>query len=160
MPQHDDEVGERLARAALRTRRCVAVAESLTGGALSARLAKLSDASEWYRGGVVAYSSDVKRRVLSVPPGPVVSEAAAIAMAEGVAALLGADVAVSVTGVGGPEPQDGAPQGTVWMGLHAASHTAARCFRFGGSSDDVVRQTCDAALAWLLACVDGAEARR
>lgn len=160
MPQHDDEAGERLARAALRTRRSIAVAESLTGGALSARLARLSDASEWYRGAVVAYASEVKHDVLAVPPGPVVSQTAARAMADGVASLLGADVTISVTGVGGPAPQDGAPQGTVWMALHDHDETAARCFRFDGSAADVVRDTCDAALEWLLECVAGAESRR
>jgi nicotinamide-nucleotide amidase len=159
MPQHDDD-GERLARAALRAERSIAVAESLTGGALSARLARLSDASEWYRGAVVAYSSEVKRHVLNVPLGPVVSEAAAVAMADGVASLLTADVSISVTGVGGPEPQDGAPQGTVWMALHDGDATSARCCRFDGSSEEVVRHTCDAAVQWLLECVDGPESPR
>jgi nicotinamide-nucleotide amidase len=158
MTEHDD-VGERLAQAALRAHRSVAVAESLTGGALSARLARLADASEWYRGAVVAYSSEVKRHVLAVPPGPVVSEAAAVAMAEGAASLLRADVTISVTGVGGPEPQDGEPKGTVWMALRDDDEISARCFRFDGSSVAVVRATCDAALGWLLECVGDSEPR-
>jgi nicotinamide-nucleotide amidase len=158
MPQHGDDVGERLARAAMKAQRSIAVAESLTGGALSARLARLSGASEWYRGAVVAYSSEVKRHVLTVPLGPVVSETAAIAMADGVASLLTADMSISVTGVGGPEPQDGAAPGTVWMAVHQDHETSARCLWFDGSSEDVVRHTCDAALEWLLQCLDDADA--
>lgn len=105
--------------------RTLAVAESLTGGMLSSRLAEAEDASEWYRGAVVAYSRDVKHSVLEVPPGPVVSEPAAAAMATGVARLLGADIAIGITGVGGPDEQDGQPPGTVWVALcgHGDVHT-------------------------------------
>jgi len=64
----DDEVGLRIARAARSLPRSIAIAESLTGGALSARLARLPDASEWYRGAVVTYAADVKHSVLGAPP--------------------------------------------------------------------------------------------
>jgi PncC family amidohydrolase len=66
---------------------------------------------------VVAYASDVKRRLLSVGPGPVVSERAAREMALGVAELLGADLGLSLTGVAGPAAQDDQPPGTVFIGL-------------------------------------------
>jgi nicotinamide-nucleotide amidase len=95
----------------------VAVAESLTGGLLSSRLAAASAASEWFCGAVVAYSRRVKHEVLGVPAGPVVSRAAAVAMARGAATLLGADLSVALTGAGGPEPQDGQPPGTVWLAV-------------------------------------------
>jgi nicotinamide-nucleotide amidase len=95
----------------------LAVAESLTGGLVAARLVNVVGASTWFRGGVVAYSSDVKHQLLDVPPGPVVSEAAARAMADGVRSALGADVGLSVTGVAGPDPQDGEKPGTVFMGI-------------------------------------------
>src|SRR5688572_4998019 len=93
----------------------VAVAESLTGGMLSSRLARREGASDWFRGGVVAYSRLTKERLLGIGDVPVVSEAAARAMAENVARLLSADLAVAVTGVGGPDPEDGVPPGTVWI---------------------------------------------
>src|SRR4051794_35138508 len=92
---------ERLADLVDRAGITVVVAESLTGGELSARLAATPGSGSWYRGGVVAYASEVKRSVLDVPPGPVVSEAAATAMAAGVCRLLDADLSVSVTGVAG-----------------------------------------------------------
>ena len=152
MPDHDDEddeVGVRIARAARELPRTIAIAESLTGGALSSRLARLEDASDWYRGAVVTYASDVKHSVLGAPPGEVVSEVAARALADGVATLLDADVAVAVTGVGGPDPQDGESPGTVWMALHTPAGTTARCCTFGGGPEAVVEQTCDAAVSWL-----------
>lgn len=95
----------------------VAVAESLTGGMVASALAEASGASKWFRGAVVAYASDVKHELLGVPPGPVVSAPAAEAMASGVRKLLSADVAVALTGAGGPDPQDNQPPGTVFFGL-------------------------------------------
>src|SRR4051794_20044695 len=116
----DDEqrqLAEQVASAAKRAGLRIAVAESLTGGLLASRLSAATDASDWFRGGVVAYDRAVKHELLGVPEGPVVSEAAARAMAEGVATMLRADVAIALTGVGGPEPQDDQPPGTVWFGL-------------------------------------------
>jgi nicotinamide-nucleotide amidase len=95
----------------------VGLAESLTGGLAASRLVNVPGASAWFRGAVVSYASVVKFDVLGVPEGPVVSEAAAIAMADGARAVLGADVGLSITGVAGPDPQDGRPPGTVYVGL-------------------------------------------
>jgi PncC family amidohydrolase len=95
----------------------VGVAESLTGGMLSSRLARRAAASEWFAGGVVSYAPRVKHELLGVGPGPVVSEAAAVDMAEGVRRLLSVDVGAAVTGVGGPDPQDGVAAGTVWAAV-------------------------------------------
>ena len=95
----------------------LAVAESLTGGLVGSRLVNVIGASGWFRGGVVAYASDVKFSVLGVPRGPVVSLEAARAMAAGACRVLGADVGLGVTGVAGPEDQDGRPPGTVMVGL-------------------------------------------
>src|SRR5690349_12145520 len=92
----------------------VAVAESLTGGLLGAALAEAPGAARWYAGGIVAYARHVKHSVLDVPPGPVVSPDAALAMAAGAARIMSAEYAVSLTGSGGPEPQDGQPPGTVF----------------------------------------------
>lgn len=144
-----DPLDAQLAEAARSARRSIAIAESLTGGLLSSRLAGLPGAGEWYLGAVVAYASSVKHDVLGVPDVPVVSEAAAEALADGVAGLLHADVSLTVTGVGGPGPQDGVAAGTVWIGLRDHEGTRARGFRFGGEPADVLRQTCDAAIGWL-----------
>ena len=98
------------------------LAESLTGGLAAARLVNVPGASAWFRGSVVSYASEVKFDVLGVPEGPVVSEAAARAMAEGARRVLGADVGLSITGVAGPGTQDGQPPGTVFVGLAREGH--------------------------------------
>ena len=109
----EDAVASRLVRREL----TLAVAESVTGGLIASRLVNVVGASTWFRGGVVSYASDVKFDVLGVPHGPVVSVIAAEAMATGVRTLLGSDVGLSVTGVAGPEEQDGQPAGTVFVGV-------------------------------------------
>ena len=95
----------------------LAVAESVTGGLIASRLVNVAGASTWFRGGVVSYSSEVKFDVLGVTPGPVVSADAAEAMALGVRNLLKSDIGLSVTGVAGPDEQEGQPAGTVFVGL-------------------------------------------
>ena len=95
----------------------LAVAESLTGGLVGARLAAVPGASDVFRGAIVSYASDVKFSLLEVPQGPVVSLNAARAMALGVRNRLGADVGIATTGVAGPAEQEGHPPGTVFLGL-------------------------------------------
>jgi len=93
------------------------LAESVTGGLVSGRLTAIPGASDVLRGSVVSYASEVKFDLLDVPRGPVVSEAAAIAMAEGARRVLGSDVALSLTGVAGPAEQDGQPVGTLCIAV-------------------------------------------
>ena len=93
------------------------VAESLTGGLIASRLVNVPGASAWFRGGVVAYDSQVKFDVLGVPAGPVVTAAAAAAMAEGAARVTGSDVGLGITGVAGPDDQEGVAPGTIFVGL-------------------------------------------
>ena len=128
----------------------VGVAESLTGGLLANRFARAEGASDWFRGGVVAYSAEVKHRLLAVRPGPVVSRGAVVDMARGAARLVGAELAVAVSGVGGPDPQDGLAPGTVWIAVVAAGHEQAGLHRFDGDPDEVCAATCDAAIALVL----------
>ena len=107
----------------------LAVAESLTGGLIASRLVNVAGASNWFRGGLVSYASEVKYDLLGVARGPVVSPDAAIAMARGVADLLGSEIGLGVTGVAGPDEQDGQPAGTVFVGLVIdgnAQHVALR----------------------------------
>ncbi len=114
----DDETMEDAIANLLRQRSLtLGVAESVTGGIIASRLVDVVGASTWFKGGVVSYASQVKFDVLGVPNGPVVSAEAAIAMASGAASVLNADCAVSVTGVAGPDPQDGHEVGTVFVGI-------------------------------------------
>lgn len=127
------------------------VAESLTGGLVTEVLARGPNASQWLRGGVVAYASEVKHELLGVRAGPVVSEAAAIDMAAGVVQVLGGDIGLAVTGAGGPDPQDGQPPGTVWMAIHRDGTTRAQLHRFPGGPAAVCDAACRALIEWLRA---------
>lgn len=114
----DDDTMESVVLDLLRARGLtLGVAESLTGGMIGSRLCDVPGASAVFRGGVVSYATDVKQSVLGVPAGPVVTEAAAIAMAVGARRVLGADVAIAATGVAGPTPQEDQPPGTVCMAV-------------------------------------------
>jgi nicotinamide-nucleotide amidase len=110
-----EELVDQIATIAQRKNLSVGVAESLTGGQISTALAAGTDAAQWYRGSVVAYASEVKFDLLGVPPGPVNTAACASRMAAGTHSVLGCDVAVSATGVGGPGPDEDVPPGTVFI---------------------------------------------
>lgn len=122
-----------LGRAGLR----VAVAESLTGGLVTARLTEHPGASDVVRGGVVSYASDVKFDVLGVPRGPVVTEEAAAAMAEGVARQLGAEVGLATTGVAGPATSEGVAPGTVCLATWCDGEDQSITVRFPGDRTQV-----------------------
>jgi nicotinamide-nucleotide amidase len=92
----------------------------------------------------------VKHEVLKVPEGPIISEACAAGMAEGVSSLLGADLAVAVTGVGGPDEQEGQPPGSVWFGVFADGEARAEFRRFSGEPAQIVDATTAHALQLLL----------
>ncbi len=92
-------------------------AESVTGGLVSGRLTGIPGASQVFTGSIVSYDSEVKFDLLGVDRGPVVSEAAAVQMAEGVRRVLGCDVGLALTGVAGPGEQDGRKPGTLCIGV-------------------------------------------
>lgn len=124
----------------------IAVAESLTSGAVASTVGAGAGASVWFAGAVVAYQQDVKERVLNVPAGtdPCSAECAE-QLATGVRELLVADVAVATTGVGGPEPDDGHPAGTVFLGWATAAASGSRFFTVDGDPAHVlVRTTAEA----------------
>lgn len=93
------------------------LAESVTGGLVAGRLTGVPGASEVFRGAVVSYASDVKFDLLDVSEGPVVTEEAAIEMAEGVRKVLQSDVGLALTGVAGPSEQDGMRPGTLFAAV-------------------------------------------
>ncbi|MGR0218429.1 CinA family protein [Agromyces sp. ZXT2-6] len=137
-----DEIG-RLARDRSMS---VAAAESLTSGAIGSALGRGEQASEWFAGAVVAYSEGVKREVLGVTAESVLTPQCARELATGVADLLGADVAVAVTGVGGPDPEEGLPPGTVYAAVSVGDEVTDAAWRFDGDPSAVVEQTALAAL--------------
>jgi nicotinamide-nucleotide amidase len=71
-------------------------------------------------------------------------------MAAGACRLLGADISVAVTGVAGPDDQDGEPPGTVWLALAHDGRASTRLERFSGSPEEIVDATCTCALEWVI----------
>ena len=114
----DDETMESVVLDLLRERSMrLAVAESVTGGLVGARLAAVPMASEVLTGTMVAYSKDLAAKWFEMPPGPIVSREAVMAMANGVRQALNAEVGLAVTGVASPSESSELPVGTVFFGL-------------------------------------------
>jgi nicotinamide-nucleotide amidase len=132
------------------------VAESLTSGQLAADLGAGPDASTWFRGGVVAYASQIKFDLLGVSPGPVVTAECAHQMAMGAAHLLGADSVVAATGVGGPEPEEGEPPGTVFVAALVRGRETCERLDLTGMPAEVLGQTRAHALRVLLSAMRAA----
>jgi nicotinamide-nucleotide amidase len=133
----------------------VAAAESLTGGLVAAALTDVPGASNAFRGGVVAYATELKAQLLNVDVtmlkrhGPVYAPVAA-AMAEGIRQRLGATIGVATTGVAGPGPQDGHPAGTVHIAVSLAGDTVVRTVALPGNRDEVRRLSVERVLGLLL----------
>ena len=122
------------------------LAESVTGGLVAGRLTGIPGASDVFRGSIVSYASDVKFDVLGVSVGPVVSAAAAAAMADGARRVLNADVAMSLTGVAGPVEQDDMPVGTLFVGIADAAGTVTHQLRMPGQRDQMRQMSVISAL--------------
>ena len=131
-------------------------AESCTGGLAAKELTDVPGASAVFVGGVVSSWSEIKAKVLGVPRPLLVeygavSEPVARAMAEGARRLTGADIALAVTGVAGPDRDDrGNAVGTVFIALAAESATVCRPLSLSGSRD-AIRAAAVSALWALLA---------
>jgi len=131
------------------------LAESVTGGLVAGRITGVPGASEVFRGSVVSYASEVKFDVLGVPEGPVVSEAAAEAMAIGARRVLGADVGLALTGVAGPTEQEGMPVGTLCVGLAIGEQVLSHTFRLAGQRDQMRQMSVITALNLLRGVLTG-----
>ena len=146
----DDDTIESVTLDLMRSRGItLGLAESVTGGLVSGRLTAVPGASDVLRGAVVSYASDVKFELLGVPEGPVVSEAAAGAMAAGARRALGADVGLALTGVAGPAEQDGMPVGTLCVGIDDGSTAVTRTFRLPGQREQMRQMSVITALDFL-----------
>lgn len=125
----------------------IGAAESVTGGQLSYLITRQPGAGDVFAGGLVTYQTEVKQRLLDVPGGPVVSHSAAEAMAVGARRVLACDLVVSITGVAGPDPQDGQPVGRVFIGnVFADKPVASARYDFAGDPD-VIRHLATVAAA-------------
>jgi nicotinamide-nucleotide amidase len=158
----DDQLqhqASRLGASLLRRGQRAATAESCTGGFIAKCLTDIPGSSNWFERGYVTYSNASKTADLGVPAGLIarhgaVSEPVARAMARGALRASGADLAVAVTGIAGPDGgMPGKPVGTVWFAWArrqgARITVNSRCRRFKGSRDAVRRQTVASAIAGL-----------
>ncbi|MGI5269947.1 CinA family protein [Nonomuraea sp. CA-218870] len=130
----------------------LAVAESLTGGLIGATITAVPGSSRVFRGGVISYATDLKHGLLGVPDdllrreGAVHPEVAA-AMAAGAARLCEATYGLAVTGVAGPEPQDGQPVGTVFAAVSGpGGRSWGRRLSLQGSRERIRVETVDEAI--------------
>jgi nicotinamide-nucleotide amidase len=131
----------------------IGTAESLTGGLVCAALTDVPGASTVVRGGVVAYATDLKARVLGVDPELLarvgaVDAAVARQLAAGASRVLGAAIGVATTGVAGPDPQDGVEVGVVYIAV-AGALSGERRAHYTGDRDAIRRATVRGALELL-----------
>ena len=138
----------------------LAVAVSMTGGLLAAALTETPGASLTFRGGVVVYATDLKASLAGVPEavlsahGPV-SAPVAGALAGGVRRRLSATYGVGLTGVAGPDPQDGRPVGTVYVGLAGPHQGTVRLLELTGDRAAIRAGAVQAALGLLAELLSG-----
>jgi nicotinamide-nucleotide amidase len=160
----EEELEEVLAKLLLGRKQSLALAESCTGGYVAHRLTRIPGSSRWFKGGVVAYSNEAKQSILGVDPESIaqfgaVSQTVAEQMAAAARKVFGADFALSLTGVAGP---DGGsvekPVGTVWIGLAGAFGTEARLFRFGTDRLRNIERSALASMDWLRKTLEVLEA--
>ena len=140
-------------------------AESCTGGLAAKRMTDLPGASAVFKGGVVSYTNEVKQNVLGVPQALLeeygaVSEQVAAAMARGARKVLGCDLALAVTGVAGPDPDDrGNPVGLVYVALAAPDGVRVRTLHQGMGRERIritsASHAFDMARRWLTGLPDG-----
>lgn len=158
--EHDPSLEVQLNEASRRGARfTIATAESCTGGDVARRIIRIGGSSAYFIGSVVAYANDVKQRVLGVPeailanPGAV-SEPCARAMAEGVRILMGTDLAVSTTGIAGPDGGTARkPVGLVYIALAHAGGTIVEEHHFPGDRAAVIEAATERALTLLVEAI-------
>ena len=137
----------------------LASAESCTGGAIASKLTALAGASDYFLGGVVSYSNEVKEKALGVQHSTLlahgaVSEETVREMVTGVRNRLGSDYAVATTGIAGPgggTPDK--PVGTVWIGITTPKQVIAKKMHFTGRREQVIERTCNEVYASLIRIV-------
>ena len=130
----------------------MSVAESCTGGLLASKITEVAGSSEWFSGGVVSYSNELKQKLLAVDNGLIaeygaVSVPVARAMVIGVAHCTASQVAVSVTGIAGPTGgTEDKPVGTVFFGIFVNNTVTEHHFTFSGSRREIQEITAQTAL--------------
>ena len=154
---HSINLTKTLAEILLSRNWTLSLAESCTGGLVSATLTELAGSSEWFERGYITYSNEAKKECLDVPAQLIeshgaVSEPVAKAMAEGARINSGSDVAISITGIAGPSGGTAEkPVGTVCFGWATENQTLSKTIHFDGDRQAVRQQATEFALTELIA---------
>lgn len=139
----DNSLAQVVVQAMIKANLSITAAESLTAGEFQSTIGGVAGVSAIFPGGFVTYANAAKHQLVNVPQtvidqDGVVSEAAAIAMADGARAQLGTDTALSFTGVAGPDSLEGQPAGTVWIGLaYRDQPTVGKLYHFVGDRQKI-----------------------
>lgn len=161
-PNQPDQAAAEALRLLRRHGWTIATCESITGGGIGATLTSVPGSSAVFRGGLITYATDLKVTLAGVDASfvaenGVINERTAREMADGAARRCRTDVGLSATGVAGPDSEDGAAPGTVWLGLALPAgwddRLRARRLDLPGDRSQVRAQTIQGALAWLIECL-------
>ena len=150
----EDTLPEALGKELLSRKQTIAFAESCTGGLASSLMTDVPGSSEYVKGSVISYTNEVKNQVLNVSKTTLskkgaVSEEAALEMAKGARELVGADMAVSITGLAGPGGGTRKkPVGLVYIAVADTSGISCRKFNFAGTRTQIKHRAAMAALGF------------
>ncbi|MBO4403052.1 MAG: CinA family nicotinamide mononucleotide deamidase-related protein, partial [Bacteroidales bacterium] len=140
----------------LRLGKSLSTAESCTGGGIASRITAMPGASAYYKGGVVAYSNELKEKLLGVSHETLadhgaVSEETVREMAEGIRKISGSDYAIATTGIAGPGGGTAEkPVGTVWIGIASAEKTVTKLLHLSDQRANVIERTCNQVFSELI----------
>lgn len=156
MPTPEEDIGRLLREKGL----TVGTVESATGGLIAARIINVPGSSDYFKGGIVSYSNEVKMRCVGVRKETLDEEGAVSApvaeqMAAGGRRVLRVDICLSDTGIAGPGgATSGKPVGLFYLGLADQDGASARRHVFTGSREENRRAAVEAALEWLKTCLE------
>ena len=151
----DKTLPELIAEKLTKRKQKLGLAESCTGGYIAHLITSLSGSSEYFKGGIVAYSNEIKNKILQVDnhildTHGAVSEDVVKQMASNLLQIFDVDYSIAVSGIAGPSGGSlEKPVGTVWIAVADKNHVQAECFLFSNGRERVIRQSAIAALYML-----------
>ena len=131
----------------------IATAESCTGGLVASRLTDFAGASDYFKGGVVAYTNEIKKSILKVTTLEefgAISSQTALEMAKNIREIFNTTFGLSTTGVAGPSMSENKPVGTVFIAISGENLSEVKEFHFKGTRSEIKFQTADEAFNLLM----------
>ena len=156
LSENDEQIEEIVARILTEKKLTVSTAESCTGGNIARLLTSISGSSVYFKGSVVAYSNEIKEKLLHVSPLDLqkygaVSEQTVTQMSEGVRQLMGTDYGIASTGIAGPTgATTSKPVGTIWIAVASEKQTVTKLLNYGTNRESNIQRTSNAALNFLV----------